>query len=238
MTSKQIERLRNADILVLMSLLWFLILFLRYILPPLFPTFQEQYAITTVELGLAYSGLLFAYAVMQFPAGWVADRIGKVNMITTGGLVFVFSTLLIAISTTWAVLLGGILLIGLGTGGHKILSPASFEAVYRFPGPNAWRDGYGWPVRWDSRTVCHYSRRPVGSELAHDLHYYGYGEFRVRHFIPRPRAASGFDGERRTRRGIGPKGVSATRFIHHDVGRRRSEIVFESLFSPTLSHVP
>lgn len=130
MTFKQVERLRNADILVLMSLLWFVILFLRYILPPLFPTFQEQYAITTVELGLAYSGLLFAYAVMQFPAGWVADRVGEINVITAGGLVFVFSTLLIAISTTWAVLLGGILLIGLGTGGHKILSIPLLSKLY------------------------------------------------------------------------------------------------------------
>lgn len=93
-------------------------------------TFQEQYAITTVELGLAYSGLLFAYAVMQFPAGWVADRTGEVNVITAGGLVFVFSTLLIAISTTWAVLLGGILLIGLGTGGHKILSLPLLSKLY------------------------------------------------------------------------------------------------------------
>lgn len=124
------ERVRDADVLVLVSLLWFVILFLRYILPPLFPTFQEKYTITTVELGLAYSGLLFAYAVMQFPAGWVADRVGKVTVITAGGLVFVFSALLVAVSTTWAVLVGGIMLMGLGTGGHKILAIPLLSRLY------------------------------------------------------------------------------------------------------------
>jgi len=120
--SRYVDRLVRSDVLALTSLLWFMVLFLRYVLPPLFETFQAEFAIGTVELGIAYSGLLFAYSAMQFPAGWLADRVGRVEVIAAGGLCFSAAALLIALSRSWVLLLCGMLLVGVGTGGHKTVA--------------------------------------------------------------------------------------------------------------------
>ncbi|MFC7133270.1 MULTISPECIES: MFS transporter [Salinibaculum] len=116
------KRIRRADALILTSLLWFMALFLRYVLPPLFGTFQIQYDVSRAELGLAYSALMIAYSTMQFPAGWLADRLGMVKVIVGGAAVFGTAALLISLSLSWYGLVAGLVLVGVGTGGHKTVS--------------------------------------------------------------------------------------------------------------------
>lgn len=124
------QRIRESDALVLASLLWFVVQFLRYVLPPLFETFQRQYGVSRAELGLAFSGLMVAYAAVQFPGGWLADRSGKVEVIAGGALVFSAAALAVAASVTWLGLLAGIVLIGLGTGVHKTVAIPLLSELY------------------------------------------------------------------------------------------------------------
>jgi MFS family permease len=74
------------------------------------------------ELGLAYSALMIAYSTLQFPAGWLADRVGMVNVIVGGAVVFGTAALLISLSVSWFGLVAGFVLLGVGTGGHKTIS--------------------------------------------------------------------------------------------------------------------
>jgi MFS family permease len=132
MRGLSVKRVRRADTLILTSLLWFMALFLRYVLPPLFGQFQVEYDVSRSELGLAYSALMIAYSTLQFPAGWLADRVGMVNVIVGGAVVFGVAALLISASVTWLGLVAGFVLVGIGTGGHKTVSLPLLSR--RYPG--------------------------------------------------------------------------------------------------------
>lgn len=132
MRGLSVQRVRRADTLILTSLLWFMALFLRYVLPPLFGQFQVEYDVSRSELGLAYSALMIAYSTLQFPAGWLADRVGMVNVIVGGAVVFGVAALLISASVTWPGLVAGFVLVGIGTGGHKTVSLPLLSR--RYPG--------------------------------------------------------------------------------------------------------
>lgn len=124
------ERLGSLDVLALTAGLWFLAKFLRYVLPPLFPTFQETYAVSNTQLGLVFTGLLAGYAAMQFPSGALADRIGTVRVITGGAVVAALGAGLLFVAPGFGVLVAAVVLIGIGTGAHKTVAITLLSAVY------------------------------------------------------------------------------------------------------------
>lgn len=124
------ERLGHLDVLALTAGLWFLAKFLRYVLPPLFPTFREVYAVSNTQLGLVFTGLLVGYAAMQFPSGALADRVGTVTVITGGAVVAAAGAGLLFLAPAFGVLVGAVVLIGIGTGAHKTVAITLLSAVY------------------------------------------------------------------------------------------------------------
>ena len=124
------ERLGHFDVLALTAGLWFLAKFLRYVLPPLFPTFQEAYAVSNTQLGLVFTGLLAGYAAMQFPSGALADRVGTVRVITGGAVVAALGAGLLFLAPGFAVLVAAVVLIGVGTGAHKTVAITLLSSVY------------------------------------------------------------------------------------------------------------
>ncbi|MUW15968.1 MFS transporter, partial [Halorubrum sp. CBA1125] len=82
-----LRRLVAYDVLALTSLVWFLGKFVRYAFPPIFGTLQASYGVSNAAVGAAYSGLMIVYALLQFPSGAIADRIGAVRVIATGAAV-------------------------------------------------------------------------------------------------------------------------------------------------------
>jgi MFS family permease len=124
------ERLGRFDVLALTAGLWFLAKFLRYVLPPLFPTFQATYAVSNTQLGLVFTGLLAGYAAMQFPSGALADRVGTVTVITGGAVVAALGAVLLFLAPGFGVLVAAVVLIGVGTGAHKTVAIALLSAVY------------------------------------------------------------------------------------------------------------
>lgn len=126
----QLRRLVRYDALLLTAGIWFMAKFLRYAFPPLFGTFQDAYGISNATIGIAFSALMVAYALMQFPSGVLADRRGAVPVITAGAVVAGLGSFAVLLADPFPALVGGMLLVGLGTGAHKTVAVRLLSTVY------------------------------------------------------------------------------------------------------------
>jgi len=129
-TRAQLRSLAGFDALVLASLLWFLAKFLRYAFPPLFPTFQTEFGVSNGQLGAAFTAMMTVYAAMQFPSGALADRLGAVRVVVCGAGVAAVGALALVVPVPFAALVGGMLLVGLGTGAHKTVAVRLLSRTY------------------------------------------------------------------------------------------------------------
>jgi len=78
------DRETGFDVLILTSGVWFLAKFLRYAFPPLFPQLRDLYGVSNGVLGAAFTAMMLVYALLQFPAGVVADRLGAARVVAAG----------------------------------------------------------------------------------------------------------------------------------------------------------
>lgn len=137
-------RLREFDALLLTALIWFLAKFLRYAFPPLFGTFRAQFGVSRTAVGTAFGAMMLVYALMQFPSGALADRLGAVRVVAAGAVVAAagaFSLVVPAapgdlgglptsVDGAFAALVSGMLLVGLGTGAHKTVAVRLLSRIY------------------------------------------------------------------------------------------------------------
>lgn len=122
--------LREFDVLLLTSLVWFMVQFLRFVFPPLFGTIQDQFGVSNAETGLLFTLLMIGYAVMQFPAGYLADELDEIRVITMGVLVSTVASLFLFLAPTFVLLVVGATIVGLGTGVHKTVAINLLSSVY------------------------------------------------------------------------------------------------------------
>ncbi|MBV0902140.1 MFS transporter [Haloarcula salina] len=122
--------LRRFDALALTSALWFLGKFVRYAFPPLFEQLAGVYDVSTAVLGTAFSALLFVYALMQFPSGWLADRFSSVVVIGAGATGAALGALVLAVDGPLVVLVGAMVAIGAGTGTLKTVGVRLLSRTY------------------------------------------------------------------------------------------------------------
>ncbi|NHX34935.1 MULTISPECIES: MFS transporter [Halolamina] len=144
----ELRRLARYDALILTSLLWFMAKFVRYLFPPLFEPFQAAFGVSNTAAGLAFSALMTLYALMQFPSGVIADRQGPVRVIAGGAVVAAVGSLALVVPVPlpdlslpagpvrsvpgeFLAIVGGMLLIGVGTGAHKTVAVRLLAAVHR-----------------------------------------------------------------------------------------------------------
>ena len=104
--------------------------FVRYAFPPLFETLQVSYEVSNAALGTAYTGFMLAYALMQFPSGVLADRLGSVKVITGGALLAAIAALVLVVDSPFFVLAAVMILIGTGTGVHKTVAVRLLSRMY------------------------------------------------------------------------------------------------------------
>ena len=143
----ELRRLARYDALILTSLLWFMAKFVRYLFPPLFEPFQTAFGVSNTATGLAFSALMTVYALMQFPSGVIADREGPVRVIAGGAAVTALGSLALiapiplpdlalpagpvqSVPGEFLAIVGGMLLIGLGTGAHKTVAVGLLAAIH------------------------------------------------------------------------------------------------------------
>ncbi|WP_096393761.1 MFS transporter [Halorubrum trapanicum] len=124
------DRIGEYDALVLVSLVWFLGKFVRYLFPPLFESIQGAYGVSNATVGTAFTGFMLVYALLQFPSGAVADRLGPVRVIVAGALVAGAGSLAVVFDAPFAALVAAMLVIGAGTGVHKTVSVRLIARVY------------------------------------------------------------------------------------------------------------
>ncbi|WP_281194857.1 MFS transporter [Halorubrum sp. F4] len=125
-----LRRIAEYDVLLLTALLWFLGKFLRYAFPPLFESLQASYGVSNAAVGTAYTGFMLVYALMQFPSGAIADRVGAVRVIVAGATVAAVGAVALVVDAPFLVLAAVMLVIGAGTGAHKTVAVRLLSRVY------------------------------------------------------------------------------------------------------------
>lgn len=125
-----IRRLADYDVLILVSLIWFLGKFVRYAFPPLFEPLQNAYGVSNAVIGAAFTGFMIVYALLQFPSGIAADRVGTVRVIVAGVTLAGIGALTLVVDSTFLILVAAMLIIGAGTGLHKTVAVRLILRVY------------------------------------------------------------------------------------------------------------
>lgn len=125
-----LRRIGDYDVLILVSLIWFLGKFVRYLFPPLFGPLQSTYGVSNATIGTAFSGFMIAYALLQFPSGAVADRIGPIRVIVAGAAVAGVGSLALVVDSPFVALVAAMVVIGAGTGVHKTVAVRLLARVY------------------------------------------------------------------------------------------------------------
>lgn len=125
---------RSNNYWKLLTLLFFLGWMLMYanrtVLTPLMSVLESNWHLSKAELGLLSSLFFLLYSAVQVPAGLLADRIGRKQVLVPGYLVHAIGALLSGMSQSYPFLLGARMLTGFSQGTYFSTQYAiSTEAV-------------------------------------------------------------------------------------------------------------
>lgn len=110
--------------------IWFIAKAVRYSFPPLFETLQSSYSISNAFVGSIYTILLVVYSLLQTPSGILADRYGSVKIVVAGSITAAIGSLFLVFDTPVYILVLSMILIGAGTGAHKIVAVQILSKIY------------------------------------------------------------------------------------------------------------
>ncbi|MFB6107733.1 MAG: MFS transporter [Haloplanus sp.] len=106
----------RAPLLLAVAGSWFLALGMRLVFPAVLPSLRTELGIDNATAGALVTLLWMAYAVTQFPAGLLADRVGERRVLVTSMALGAVAVLVLGgTSGLWGVV-AGVVLYGLGTG--------------------------------------------------------------------------------------------------------------------------
>lgn len=95
---------------------WFFVLGLRFVVPALLPAITEDFPVSDTTAGAAITLLWVAYALMQFPAGALIDRLGERRLLAASAVVSATGLAGYALSPTFGLFLAATAAFGLGSG--------------------------------------------------------------------------------------------------------------------------
>ena len=106
------------QIIILMCSGWVTIWIYRAALSPVYPQINESLGgnISDTALGSIASFYFFGYVIMQIPAGFLVDKIGKKTVLLPGFVVFALAALLISQASSISTIYTGSFLAGIGCG--------------------------------------------------------------------------------------------------------------------------
>ncbi len=110
------KKTRPALTIFLFFLGWVFMYADRNILSPVMGSIGEEWSLNQAQLGLMATVFFAAYALMQIPTGFLADKFGRVKVLVIGFIVFGVGTYLSGASTTFGIFLMMRALTGLGEG--------------------------------------------------------------------------------------------------------------------------
>jgi predicted MFS family arabinose efflux permease len=117
--SRAVEGLRGDGkgwLLASVAVGWFLVLGMRFVVPGILPTITADFTVSSSQAGLAVTVLWVTYAVMQFPAGYFADRMGERVLLAAALLVSAAGLVSYVFTPTFALFVLATGVFGLGTG--------------------------------------------------------------------------------------------------------------------------
>ncbi|UPV76746.1 MFS transporter (plasmid) [Halorussus limi] len=106
----------RGRILTVVAVGWLLVLGTRVVLPALLPQVKTAFGIDNATAGLLVSVMWAAYAVTQFPAGMMVDRIGERTTLAASAVVTAAGAAALTFAPSFAVFVLGSVLFGLGSG--------------------------------------------------------------------------------------------------------------------------
>lgn len=106
------------QIIILMCSGWVTIWIYRAALSPVYPQINESLGgnISDTALGSIASFYFFGYVIMQIPAGFLVDKIGKKTVLLPGFVVFALAALLLSQASSISMIYTGSFLAGIGCG--------------------------------------------------------------------------------------------------------------------------
>ena len=106
------------QIIILMCSGWVTIWIYRAALSPVYPQINESLGgnISDTALGSIASFYFFGYVIMQIPAGFLVDKIGKKTVLLPGFVIFALAALLISQASSISMIYTGSFLAGIGCG--------------------------------------------------------------------------------------------------------------------------
>ena len=106
----------RGPVLLVVAIGWLLVLGTRVVLPTLLPYVRETFGFDAATAGVLVSGLWGAYALAQFPAGVLTDRIGERRTLVVGTTLVAVGACCLALAPTFPVFVVGAVAFGLGAG--------------------------------------------------------------------------------------------------------------------------
>lgn len=106
----------RGRVLFVVSLGWLIILGTRLVVPALLPHIRAEFGFTHTVGGFIFTTILFVAALLQYPGGMIADRIGDRFILATSITVILAAVAIMTISSAFTVFFLGIVLFGVGTG--------------------------------------------------------------------------------------------------------------------------
>jgi MFS family permease len=117
---------RSATVIGVVSVAHGLSHFYQIIVAPLFPLLKDELGVSYAALGFAMTLFYGASALFQPVAGFVVDRLGARNVLMAGLAMMVAGITLVASSGSYAVLVAGMVIAGLG---NSVFHPADFTIL-------------------------------------------------------------------------------------------------------------
>lgn len=113
-----------------LSLGWMATQLGKNLFPPLLPSIIDQLAITPSKAGVALTLLAGVRAVFLYPGGRVSDQLSRKTVLVPGLAVMIVGYLLMTKTSSYAILLGASIIIGVGTGLYSIPTRALISDLY------------------------------------------------------------------------------------------------------------
>ncbi|NJE02147.1 MFS transporter [Thermococcus sp. JdF3] len=121
----------RRKLLALVSLGWIFNYAHRMAIPPLIPMIKAELGINNAEAGLLMTALLLPYALVQVPAGYFGDRIGRKRLLTLSIIGYSLSSALIIFARGYWDLLAIRAVYGIFSGLYYAPATALISEVYR-----------------------------------------------------------------------------------------------------------
>jgi MFS family permease len=102
------------DVVVLLAAALFLNYVDRGALPMAAPLIQGELGLSARQIGTLFSAFFWSYALLQIPAGWLADRFGARRVLAAGLALWACATMLAGFAQSFAMLLLLRLVLGVG----------------------------------------------------------------------------------------------------------------------------